>query len=190
MKKTTFTTILLMTILIAVAFISFKFYLFNNLKNDCIKNSIKPDGYSMILYFEPNTIRSDVDRLISQIRKIPEVKNVETKSSSDAWKDFMKENDVAHLAQILNESPLESSVIISSSINDIEPFLDLEKDILEQVRNSHLGLSKYTDGNMALLKKELTRVKEAPLLKDFTSYLFTRDSQHFFEKYGLICMLN
>jgi cell division protein FtsX len=193
MKKTIFITVLLTIVLIAIAFISVKFYSYAKLKNDCIKNITK--GYSFSLYFKSDTMQSEIEKFIMKTKQIPGVKNIETKSKDEALKEFMDMgNNNPSIQQALDElggNPLSSSITVNSNISDINSFLNLEESILNQARNSGLDVISHNDRMVHSFQKEIEKVQKASFLNDFSKFIFSGEGNYFFSKnYGIICNPN
>lgn len=194
-KKIIFITITLTLVVISLVFVAFKSFGYSKLKNDCVKNNNSQNGYSATINFNQSVSQADIDMFVNRIKKMSGVTSVESKTKEEALQEF--KNEQANDPEVLKElseigfNPLSSSITITSNINDINIFLDLEKTLLNQAETSGLKTVSHHDGNLAFIQEQLAKVSRASLIKDLFSYIFSGEGNHFFENnYSSICNPN
>lgn len=194
-KKLITITALITLVLILAIFLAVKTSNYLSLKNNCIQNNSKSDGYSVSLYFKPSTSQPDIDKFLNETKKMAGVKNIQAKTKDEALQEFVRENgnnpEILKSVNELGSNPLASSAVVNSNISNIEDFLKLEQSILDEARKSGLEIVRYDDGKLSFFQKELEKVNKSSLIKDLPSYIFSGEGSHFFEKrYSQICNPN
>ena len=194
-KKIITITAFITTLIIIAVFLSVKVVNYQSLKNDCLKKGSRPGGYSISLYFQSDTPQSDIDNFVKEAKKTTNIKDIQTISKNEALNDFKKRHkdnpETIKAINELNVNPLSPSIIVKSNISDIDTFLDFEQGILDKLNTHGLEYKSFADGNLKIFQKELIKVNEASLTKDFSEYLFSGEGNHFFEvRYSEICKPN
>jgi hypothetical protein len=191
MRKIILISVITISMLDLILFLIVKFNGFVDLKNSCMRNISNPNGYELALYFDTKTPQADIDKFGDEIKILNGVKNVEVITKDQALREFIKNNqgDDKILKSIAAsvENPLLSSVVVTSSMSDIDAFLEFERDVLDDVDNSGLKLASYRDGDLEVFQKEFAKVKNVSLIKDFPNYILSGERSHYFEKYSVMC---
>jgi len=194
-KKLIISTVSITLVFILVIFLTIKTSSYLVVKNNCIQNNSKLEGYSVSLSFKPTSSQSSIDIFTDEIRKMTGVKNVQSKTKDEALQEFIKNQgsnpEILKAVNELGTNPLSSSIIVNSSINNIDDFLKFKQGVLDEAKNSGLEIVSHYDGNLIILQKEIAKVRNASLIRDLPGYLFSGEGNHFFEKkYSQICNPN